>query len=250
MKTILIIAGLDNTTGAGLVADSVVVRDHGHHPFVVLTAITSQASGRLTWGRSLDPDEVEAQLAPLVSSCPLSAVKVGMLGSGAVARRVADLICHIDAPVVFDPVLATTGGDALFMEDSLADLWPLLRASTVVTPNLVEVQRLSGMEVRDLDSMSAAAKHLVHRGVPAVVVTGGHLEGSPSDLLCDGVTEQHFVSERLDGAPRGTGCTFSTALACALAEEGDLSQAVSQAKKYVSQRISNSYQLSDGSEYM
>ena len=212
--------------------------------------MTSQASGHLSWGRVLEPDEVEAQLAPLVASCPLSAVKVGMVGSAAVALKLAELLTKIDAPVVFDPVLDTSGGDPLYLEKSLEDLWPLMKASTVVTPNLAEAESLSGMAVRNLESMIQAAKALVQRGVPAVLVTGGHLDDRPSDVLYDGVSEHHYVSERLAASPRGTGCVLSTALACALAETGDLSLAVSRAKKYVTHRIARHYQLSDGGAYM
>ncbi len=250
MKTILIIAGLDNTTGAGLVADSIVVRDHGHHPFVVLTAMTSQASGRLSWGRVLEPDEVEAQMSPLVASCPISAVKVGMVGSAKVAEHLAGMLSGLDAPIVFDPVLRSSNGDPLYMEDSLDGLWPLMKVSTVITPNLDEAGMLSGTKVADLEAMTSAAHALCERGISAVLVKGGHLEGRPTDLLLDGVSEHHFVSERLEGSPRGTGCTLSTALACALTDTSDLPRAVSQAKKYVSTRIAAHYQLSDGREYM
>src|SRR5438874_13492345 len=89
MDAVLVIAGLDPSGGAGLVADVQVVRAAGLHAAAVATALTVQDSARCHASEPVDPSALERQLEALADDLPIKAVKIGMLGSAAVAHAVA-----------------------------------------------------------------------------------------------------------------------------------------------------------------
>jgi hydroxymethylpyrimidine/phosphomethylpyrimidine kinase len=98
--------------------------------------------------------------------------------------------------------------------------------------------------------MKAAAAKLHEMGSSAVVITGGHLEKA-IDLLSfttkKGVEQEVFRAERQkSNSTHGTGCAFSTAMACHLAQERGLAEAALLAKTYVTAAISNGHPLGKG----
>ncbi len=102
----------------------------------------------------------------------------------------------------------------------------------------------------NLDEMREAAAKLHAMGAAAVVITGGHLEKA-TDLLSiqgpKGREEQVFRAEKLRStSTHGTGCAFSTAIACHLANQRPLQEAVLLAKTYVSAAIANAYPVGRG----
>ena len=111
----------------------------------------------------------------------------------------------------------------------------LVSRATVVTPNLPEAERLTGMSVTTVDHMRAAAQALRERGPKAVLVKGGHLEGDQiTDVLASEDGVRLFHSTRIDTRhTHGTGCTLASAIATGLAQELSLVEAVSRARDYV-----------------
>jgi hydroxymethylpyrimidine/phosphomethylpyrimidine kinase len=153
--------------------------------------------------------------------------------------------------VVLDPILkASSGADLLDGAGIRLLAEKLFPLATVITPNVDEAAALTGLEVSNLEQMRAAAARLQAMGAAAVVVTGGHLDPAV-DLLtftsAGGVEESAFRSDRLrSNSTHGTGCAFSTALACNLANGNSLDEAVSQAKAYVAGAIRKAYPLGHG----
>jgi hydroxymethylpyrimidine/phosphomethylpyrimidine kinase len=180
-------------------------------------------------------------------------VKIGMLGTGEVAEVVADFLGSSSlGNVVLDPVLRSSSGARLLDVAGVGTIRSrLLVGVGVITPNLEEAGLLADVEVRDLDSARAAARELVENGAKAVVVTGGHLR-EVADVLAerklDGTIEiQTFPGQKVETAnTHGTGCAFSTALACNLALGLTLPEAVQAAKTYVTQALKSSYAVGKG----
>jgi hydroxymethylpyrimidine/phosphomethylpyrimidine kinase len=175
-----------------------------------------------------------------------------MLGNGLVAEAVADFLEQAKlGHVVLDPILkSSSGADLLDAEGTRLLVERLVPLAEVVTPNLDEASALTGMVVTNLEEMRAAAERLHAMGARNVVVTGGHLEKA-IDLLSftggRGVEQEVFKAERLrSNATHGTGCAFSTALACHLAQGRGLPEAVLLAKVYVSAAIANAHPLGQG----
>jgi hydroxymethylpyrimidine/phosphomethylpyrimidine kinase len=123
----------------------------------------------------------------------------------------------------------------------------LLPLATVITPNLFEASALAGMQVATLETMKKSAE-IIHREAArlkikpssplAVIVKGGHLAGDAVDVMFDGIGYHLFTTERIGGkGPRGTGCRFASAIACALAQGKDVLEAASEAKDYLTNYI-------------
>ena len=150
--------------------------------------------------------------------------------------------------MVLDPVLRSTSGTSLLDTEGVRILKDrLLPLATVITPNVDEAATLSGMEISNVEEVKEAAQLLHAMGAKGVVVTGGHLERAIDVLSMKDQFVQVFRSDRLDSTnTHGTGCAFSTTIACLFAQGRSLSAAVLLAKAYVTAAISNAYPIGRG----
>ena len=252
-KVILTIAGFDPSAGAGITADLKTIAAHHLYGVACITTLTVQSTQGVRRVQQVDPKLVRETLETLIADIRPAAVKIGMLGTGEVAEVVADFLSSVSIRnVVLDPVLRSSSGASLLDAAGLTTLRSRLLARVdVITPNLKEAGLLAQMEVRDLDSARVAARNLVERGAKAAVVTGGHLE-EVADVLGerkpDGSIEvQTFAGQKVETAnTHGTGCAFSTAVACNLALGLSLRAAVQAAKTYVTQALKTSYAIGRG----
>jgi hydroxymethylpyrimidine/phosphomethylpyrimidine kinase len=249
---VLTIAGFDPSSGAGVTADIKTVAAHGCYGVACVTALTVQSTARVRRVESVDAGLVGETLAELASDVEIAAVHIGMLGSGAVVRAVADFLAARKLPnVVLDPILKSSSGMDLLDAAGVGLLTgKVLPLATVVTPNIDEASALTGLAVSDPQQMRAAARKLHEMGAVAVIVTGGHLDKA-IDLLSftgsRGIEQEIFKSARLrSNSTHGTGCAFSTSVACHLAMGRGLPEAVLLAKAYVAAAIGNAHPLGRG----
>jgi hydroxymethylpyrimidine/phosphomethylpyrimidine kinase len=249
---VLTIAGFDPSSGAGVTADIKTIAAHGCYGVACITAMTVQSTAGVRRVDTCDSGLVSDTLQELASDVKIGAVHIGMLGSGKVAKAVADFLSRRKLPnVVLDPILKSSSGAALLDRDGARVLAAeLLALATVVTPNVDEAAVLTGLPVTNPDQMRAAAVKLHEMGAESVVVTGGHLDQA-IDLLSfrtrRGVEQEVFKSERQrSNSTHGTGCAFATAMACHLALDRGLPEAVLLAKAYVSAAISKGHPLGKG----
>ncbi|NUS16840.1 MAG: bifunctional hydroxymethylpyrimidine kinase/phosphomethylpyrimidine kinase [Streptomyces sp.] len=252
----LTVAGSDSGGGAGIQADLKTMLALGVHGMSVVTAVTAQNSRGVHGTWELPPEAVRAQFRAVADDIGVQAVKTGMLGSAETAGTVADLLAGPSGegvPVVVDPVGVSKHGDALLHEDATAVVRDrLLPLATVVTPNLDEVTRLTGVVVTGEDGMRAAAEAVLALGPRWVLVKGGHLPGPEHradcpDLLSDGRTERWFRAPRHPNPhTHGTGCTLASALASHLALGRPVPEAVALAKSFVTGAIAAGYPLGTG----
>lgn len=245
---VLTVAGSDSGGGAGIQADLKTMLALGVHGMSVIAAVTAQNSLGVQGYWELPADAVRAQFRSVVDDIGVQAVKTGMLASPVLVETVAELLADTGAPVVVDPVSVSKHGDPLLADEALdAVRTRLLPTATVVTPNLYEVQQLTGLEVRGQGDMRKAAEALLGHGPEWVLVKGGHLEGEAADLLFDGTHEHWFRSERYDNRhTHGTGCTLASAIASYLALGRDVPHAVGAAKEYVTGAIRAGFPLGSG----
>ncbi|HUO52149.1 MAG TPA: bifunctional hydroxymethylpyrimidine kinase/phosphomethylpyrimidine kinase [Gemmatimonadaceae bacterium] len=237
MRIALTIAGSDSGGGAGIQADLKTFERFGVLGTSVITAITAQDTRAVRSWMAVPPAMVAAQLDALAADLRPHAVKSGMLaGPDTVAAIAEGLARHALAPYVLDPVLAATSGDALAADGTAGAVRTrLLPLAALVTPNLDEAERLTGLTVRDAAAMARAARALVDAGAKAALVTGGHLGGAEVvDVLWDGRSLREFRAARLPGgAVHGTGCALSAAVAAQLAGGRALDDAVARAIAWV-----------------
>jgi hydroxymethylpyrimidine/phosphomethylpyrimidine kinase len=246
---VLTIAGFDPSSGAGITADIKTIAAHGCYGISAITAMTVQSTVGVRRVVPTDPQVLADTFDELLRDGKVSAVHIGMLGSGKVAERVADLLKRTQLKnVVLDPVLRSSSGTELLDKAGIEVLTErLLLLSDVVTPNVDEAAALTGVAVKNPAQMEAAAGRLHEMGAKAVVVTGGHLDKAIDVLSVKGERVQTYAGDRVNSPnTHGTGCAFSTAVACQLALGQSLPNAVSLAKAYVAAAIKNSYSIGRG----
>ncbi len=247
----LSIAGSDSGGCAGIQADLRTFAALGVHGMTAITAVTSQNTVRVQDVFTLPPGTVSSQIDAVLSDIGADAVKTGMLPDPETIAVVAEKILQYRIEkLVLDPVMVSTGGDELISgkagESLVRELFPM---ALLVTPNLDEASVLVGRPVRTLEDMYAAAREVLQTGARAVLVKGGHLEGSEQaiDLFFDGRAFTEFPAPRVDTRnTHGSGCTLAAAIAAFLARGYPLQESVRQAKEFVTGAIKNSYSLGHG----
>jgi hydroxymethylpyrimidine/phosphomethylpyrimidine kinase len=259
---VLTIAGFDPSSGAGITADIKTIAAHACYGVACITAMTVQSTAGVKRVEPCDPALVTDTLVELASDLEIAGVHIGMLGSGKVAKAVADFLTGQGGRsgsgqktrlpnIVLDPVLkSSSGADLLDAPGTRVLIERLIPICDIVTPNVGEASAITGLKVKDLDEMKAAAVKLHEMGAPAIVITGGHLDKA-IDLLSftmkHGVEQEVFKAERQrSNSTHGTGCAFATAMACHLALDRGLAEATLLAKTYVAAAISNGQPLGKG----
>lgn len=249
---VLTIAGFDPSSGAGVTADIKTIAAHACYGVSCITALTVQSTAGVRRVEPCSPELVADTLGELWGDVEIRAVHVGMLGARRVAEAVASFLEERKpANVVLDPILRSSSGtDLLDVPGRRVLVERLLPLATVITPNVDEASVLTQLPVSNLAEMRAAAGKLHEMGAEAVVVTGGHLDKA-IDLLTfktrRGVEQEVFKSEKQrSSSTHGTGCAFATAMACHLALDRGLPEAVLLAKAYVTAAISRAHPLGKG----
>jgi hydroxymethylpyrimidine/phosphomethylpyrimidine kinase len=232
MTRLLVIAGTDSSGGAGLTRDLSVAAALGVGVAPVVTAVTAQTHKGLVDAELMPPNLVQSQITAALDTARPEAVKIGMLGSSAIAEIVAATLAEHGLPIVLDPVLKSTSGGTL-LEGGLPKA--LLSTTTLITPNLPESAALTGLpEAADLTQITQQARALQAPGSRAVLIKGGHASGcDATDHLFDGDTHHAMSAPRLDVQQRGTGCSLATAIACHLALGHNLQTACDLGKRHV-----------------
>ena len=246
---VLTIAGFDPSSGAGVTADIKTIAAHGCYGVSAITALTVQSTQGVKAVIPVAADLLLETLNDLTQDCQVSAVHIGMLGSSEVAIAVSEFLEQTKLPnVVIDTVLVSSSGAGLLDEAGVRVLKDrLIRQAAVITPNVDEATALTGIAVAEVEEMKQAASRLHEMGAKAVVITGGHLEKAIDLLSLKDQYVQIFRSDKLDSPnTHGTGCAFSTAIACQLAFERSLSTAVLLAKSYVTAAITSGYAIGRG----
>jgi hydroxymethylpyrimidine/phosphomethylpyrimidine kinase len=233
---ILIIAGSDSGGGAGIQADIKTVTMLGGHAMTAVTAVTAQNTLGVNGVHLIPTEMVIAQIDAVLSDIGVDAIKIGMIGSAATAHAVADRLEAIDVPIVFDPVMIATSGDALADPETIREFERLMRIASLVTPNLPELEALGGREV-----VLGYGCHLLQKG--------GHAEGniiidqlwSPTGLVRE-LSGKRFNTEDT----HGTGCTLASAVACRLGQGLGIEDAFVDGVRFVRTAIMMAPRLGQG----
>ena len=245
---LLTIAGFDPCCGAGTAADLKTFAAHGCYGVAAITSLTVQNTQGVETVHNTPSAELRAQLEVLVNDCEIAAVKIGMLGNRGNAVVVGEFLdAHKFAHVVHDPVMKSSSGAELLDAGGIKYLvTELLKRASVITPNVAEAEVLTGMTIKDVADMEAAARKIVELGARAVIVKGGHMDRAV-DALFDGNEMMQLGGEKVKtDNTHGTGCTFASALAAQLAAGRGLLEAATLAKAYVMKAIEKGYPIGKG----
>ncbi|MCL1144670.1 thiamine phosphate synthase [Shewanella marinintestina] len=264
------IAGSDSGGGAGIQADLATMSDLEAHACSVITAVTAQSSVTVALVESVSSKMLQSQLDTLASDLPPAAIKIGLLADQAQIELLAKWLTEQQAcwlqsdknvPVILDPVMVATCGDALANGGGL-DFTPFKGLLTLITPNVSELAVLAATELTSVDACIVAAQKLSETLNTSVLAKGGDngpawCQQQANDLLVctdvDGISDKHqwqsfwLSSNRIDtNNNHGTGCTLSSAIAAVMAHGFVLNDAVVVAKAYVNSGLKASYQIGQG----
>jgi hydroxymethylpyrimidine/phosphomethylpyrimidine kinase len=235
----LTIAGSDCSGGAGIQADLKTFSALGVYGASVITALTAQNTLGVSAIHGVPGAFITAQLDAVFEDLDIGAIKIGMVGSQEAINAVADRLAALRGiPIVLDPVMVATSGDALLERGAELLLRErLIPLADLITPNLHEAARLLGDEKTATDEaqMREQAERLLELGPKAVLVKGGHGEGKEAvDILVTHDGQTRLSAPRIATSnTHGTGCTLSSAIAAGLAKGASLEDACARAKTYL-----------------
>lgn len=260
----LSIAGLDPSGGAGVLADVRTFTAFACFPTAAITSLTFQNTTGVSGALHQSAETVRAQVLPIVADFSVAGAKTGMLPTREVIGEVARLFkeTNLPAPVV-DPVMRATSGDDLIDDNAVeCVISDLLSIAVLVTPNIPEAERLTGLTILDEQTMREAAERIRELGARSVLIKGGHLlmqrqaakrgvedeRREAIDVLNDEGRVTILRAELVSGGEvHGSGCTLSAAIAACLARGMSLGEAVATAKQFITAAIKNAPAIGHGS---
>jgi hydroxymethylpyrimidine/phosphomethylpyrimidine kinase len=250
MKQVLTIAGSDSGGGAGIQADLKAFAANGVYGLSVITSVTSQNTKGVVGVHDLPVPVVVSQLDAIFDDFDVAAVKTGMLSSAAIVEAVSKKLKDRKvANLVVDPVMIAKSGHPLLEQDAVDHLTAsLIPLAFIITPNVHEAERLSGLSIKTVADARQAAKAIHKLGCRHVLIKGGHLLSEKgTDLLYDGRFFNLYKGEFIDTPhTHGTGCTFASAIAAQLAKGVALTEAVRVAKAYMTEAIRHHLAIGHG----
>jgi hydroxymethylpyrimidine/phosphomethylpyrimidine kinase len=235
---VLIVAGSDSGGGAGIQGDIKTVTALGGYATTAISALTAQNTLGVDAIENVSPDFIVRQMEMVLDDIGADAIKTGMLPTAAAI----DAVCNVietwaqAVPLVVDPVMIAKGGTRL-LESAALDVLKrrLLFLADVITPNIPEAETLTGLTIRDEESMAHAAIMLLTLGCQWVLLKGGHLDGPEVvDMLASESGMHIFRSPRIETtSTHGTGCALASAVATGMAQGLGVPDAVARARAYV-----------------
>jgi hydroxymethylpyrimidine/phosphomethylpyrimidine kinase len=238
---VLAFAATDPSGGAGLQADVLTLASMGCHPLTVVTAATIQDTMGIEEIMPLDAEWVADQARCVLEDMPVTAIKIGVLGSIENITAIAEVVSdYPEVPLVLDPVLASGRGDELATDEMIAALRELLiPQTTIITPNSIEARRLVQEDGEEDLDLAECARRLLALGCEYVLITGTH---ENTALVVNTLYGQEGVIrtdswERLPGSFHGSGCTLASAIAATVANGLSIGDAVKDAQEYTWQTL-------------
>lgn len=239
---VLVLAAHDPSGGAGIQADIETLAAHGCIATPIITSLTCQNTQRFSYHKPQTSNDFSSQATLVIDDMPISACKIGAIGSTQLVETIHQIISRVTFPIVLDPVMrSTTGHD--FSDPTILQLMRelLLPFITVITPNLSEARSLTNQS-----EPSAAANSLLAMGCKNVIVT----DVTPSKthvinhLYQQNDRHQTYSWQRLPGNYHGSGCTLSAAISAGLAQDNELSSTIERAQEFTWNSLKHGLSLS------
>lgn len=254
VKQVLTIAGSDSGGGAGIQADLKTFQECKVFGMSIIVAVTAQNTRGVQGSYPLPLEAVQAQFNSIFSDFEVSAMKTGMLvGSSYIQLIASEIQKRPEIPYVLDPVMIAKGGSPLMEDDAISDLIEyLVPLATLVTPNIPEAERIADISIKTKEDMIKAAKIIQRQGAKNVLLKGGHLEESQSDiasdyLLLENKEDQWFENDRVyTENTHGTGDTLASCTVAELAKGSGMREAVALGIDFVHTAISDGITVGHG----
>lgn len=251
ISSVLTIAGSDSGGGAGIQADIKSFQERDVFGTSVITAVTAQNTLGVQGVYPLGMTAIQQQLDSIGKDFDIRALKTGMLFDADIISIVVEAIKEYKwNNVVVDPVMVSTTGSVLLEADAIEAMQTqLLPLAHIVTPNILEAEKLTNIKIENETDIVKAAEKLLSLGVGSVLIKGGHGDGDfAEDIFMDRTGSfTCFRARRIDTRnTHGTGCTYSAVVAAELGKGQSLEKALLIAKQFIQSAIQNSIPIGQG----
>lgn len=243
-KIVWSISGLDTSGNAGIAADIKTLNYFNVHCCPLLTCIVPQNNNRVIKIKSVDIETFSSQFNALQKYFTPQVIKVGLIKSRAMMKKLRQFLDEFNRPVILDPILATSSGFIIHTPKELSCFKnEILPCATILTPNLPEAEVLLNTKLTSKKKIEWAAKALINLGVNSVIIKGGHSStNTAADYWTDGDQACWLVTPKINTMPvRGTGCIFASALAANMANDETTLRSFKKTKTYLTNIITNSF---------
>jgi hydroxymethylpyrimidine/phosphomethylpyrimidine kinase len=245
----LTIAGSDTSSGAGIQADLKTFSALGVYGTSVITALTVQNTRKVIKIEEVKPPMVKAQISAVLGDIKIDAVKVGMVYSKGVIGAAASVLKNVRVPIILDPIFKAGTGAVLLRTDAYSSfIKRLIPLASVITPNVMEAERLASMKIENDDDTRVAAQKIAKLGAKSVIIKGGHMQHKFAiDILYDNKEFLEFKGQRIEiSGLHGAGCMFSAALAAEMAKGKNIIDATKIANDFTRRAIMNAQKIGKG----
>ena len=222
IKDLLIISGFDPSGGAGTLRDKLLASSLGVFSDTIISTLTVQdaLSFDSFYPASLSYFERSIEFLDGYKS-----LKLGLITDINIAKVLYDKLINTSTWdtikfKILDPVLKASAGKSFFWNDELLDfmLKFIIPKFTIITPNKKEALYLAKHLSISFNNDEDLVRKLATQFKTSVFMTGGD-ENQVIDYFYEFNKDEIFVrkADKIFSDNRhGTGCVFSTALACFL----------------------------------
>ena len=246
----LSIAGSDSGAGAGIQADLKTFSALGVYGCTAITAITAQNTREVTSIFGLPDDIIRKQIRSIMSDIPPDAIKIGMVHRKEIIQSIYDSLMHTKIPIVLDPIFAAGSGSKLLLDNAFESfVSELVPIATLITPNLMEAEKLAGVKITSEGDAIEAARKIKKLGVENVIIKGGHSNtNSVIDILLHRNKRVYKLANTRIAVKEshGSGCNFSASITALLARGFQIVDACKIANQYVHKSLGNALKLGKG----
>lgn len=246
MPIVLSIDVHDPSGGTGLNAVTKTIHALGGYACTAVTAISVQTPDETICVEAVSPELVKQQIDHIHKTWPIDAVVIGALPNVDIATVVARFLDEHhteDMFVVLDPVMVNQHGHHFSNPEVVSFMKRnLLLHADMITPNVYEIEQLTGVELNSREEAEQAAEMLMTFGCRSVLIKGEQqTQEAVQDLYLDEekfyvVETPFFETKRVCGA----GATLAAAIAVSISMGTSALDAVSGARSYLSQVIEQS----------
>ncbi len=244
------IAGFDPSAGAGILLDTAVFRKEGIFPMGVITSVLPQNSAGVKDYLPLNEQQIKKSFEEIEKDFEISGIKIGVIGKFGIVKIIYNFIKNKSVPIIIDPILVSGTGYKLYnnkiIEFYKSELFP---KATLITPNLVELEIISGEKLNTEEKAVKAGLKLSKQIKTDVLLKGGHIKGN--DFLFTGGEIKKIEGSLVDKDVHGTGCLLSSLILSKMIKnpQTDVYKIIYESKKELTNYIKNSIKLGKGIKY-
>jgi hydroxymethylpyrimidine/phosphomethylpyrimidine kinase len=235
--SVLSVAGLDPSGGAGVLADCKVFEMHQVKGMCVCTTLTFQNENEFIGLSWVPVADIKKQLEPLFSKYTFAYVKIGLIQGLQELEEVIDFITgeNKQIKIIWDPIMKASAGFDFHERIDQEQLIRILKKIYLLVPNIPEIDLLNPDGVTPAISAKKLSKYC------NILLKGGHSKtDTAEDILFENENRYVFSQNKIIGGEKhGSGCVLSASVTANLAKGYTLVESCRKAKNYTTSFLSS-----------